>query len=196
MEQIVAALIGGFLAAGTGWFLQWRLEASRLSRLKELLIIGITDDLKSSIELYSRVIDEWDKSQTIWFTTLNELRESRQTYLKNRDWMVLLKDQSLRQRIFKYYHRSADHINLLENQQRRKYEIQAKLNEVVRDIQLRNDALSNEEALQQAIRVMHAEDQELVGLNNFIPQNIQRARDYRDEAKELLRLLESDMTGR
>jgi hypothetical protein len=34
MDQIIAALIGGFLAAGTGWFLQTRLEAARLKRLK------------------------------------------------------------------------------------------------------------------------------------------------------------------
>ncbi|MBU1319220.1 MAG: hypothetical protein KKH67_08480 [candidate division Zixibacteria bacterium] len=190
MEQITAALIGGFLAAGTGWLLQSRLEASRLSRTKRLLIIGIVDDLKSSIELYSRVIDEWEKSQTIWFTTLNELRESRQTYLKNRDWLVLLKDESFRQRIFKYYHRSTDHINLLESQQRRKYDIQAKLNEVVRDIRLRNESLSLEEERQLVIRAMHAEDRELDGLSKLIPQSIQHLRDYRDEAKDLSEVLE------
>lgn len=186
MDQIIAALVGGFLAAGTGWFLQNRLEASRLKRLKQLLIIGISDDLKSSTELYSRVIDEWEKSQIVWFTTLNELKESRQTYLKNRDWMVLIKDEELRQKLFKYYHRSADHINLLENQQRRKYDIQAKLNDVVRDLQLRNDVLAREQALEQAVHLMHAEDQELMGLNTLIPQGIQRMRDCKGEAKELL----------
>ena len=186
MDQIIAALVGGFLAAGTGWFLQNRLEASRLKQLKQLLIIGISDDLKSSADLYSRVIDEWDKSQIVWFTTLNELRESRQTYLKNRDWMVLIKDEGLRQKLFKYYLRSADHINLLENQQRRKYDVQGKLNEVVRDLQLRNDALPREQALEQAVRLMHAEDLELVGLTKFLPQNIQRMRDFRTEAMELL----------
>lgn len=186
MDQIIAALVGGFLAAGTGWFLQNRLEASRLKRLKQLLIIGISDDLKSSAELYSRVIDEWEKSRIVWFTTLNELKESRQTYLKNRDWMVLIKDEELRQKLFKYYHRSADHINLLENQQRRKYDIQTKLNDVVRDLQLRNDALVREQALEQAIRLMHAENQELVGLDTFISQGIQRMRDFKGEAKELL----------
>ena len=62
VDQIIAALVGGFLAAGTGWFLQNRLEASRLQRLKQLLIIGISDDMKSSAELYDRVIDEWEKS--------------------------------------------------------------------------------------------------------------------------------------
>lgn len=186
MDQIVAALIGGFLAAGTGWFLQVRLERSRLKRLKQLLLLGIADDLKSSVELYARVIDEWEKSQIVWFTTLNELRESRQTYLRNRDWMVLINDEALRQKLFKYYHRSADHINLLENQQRRKYEIQAKLNDVMRDLQLRNAALTREQALQQAVQLMQAEDQELVGINNLLPNGIQRMRDFRSEAKELL----------
>lgn len=186
MDQIIAALVGGFLAAGTGWFLQNRLEATRLKRLKQLLIIGISDDLKSSAELYSRIIDEWEKSQIVWFTTLNELRESRQTYLKNRDWMVLINDEGLRQKLFKYYHRSADHINLLENQQRRKYEIQAKLNDVVRDLQLRNNVLEREPALEQAVGLMHTENQELMRLNSTIPQDIQRMRDFKGEAKELL----------
>lgn len=190
MDQLLAAVVGGFLAAGTGWFLQVRLEAARMSRLKSLLLTGITDDLKASVDLYTRVIDEWEKSQTVWFTTLNEVRESRQTYLKNRDWLVLITDESLRQRIFRYYHRSADHINLLENQQRRKYEIQAKLNELVRDLQLRNTTLAREQATSQAIALMHAEDQELVGLNTtLLPQNIQKVRDFKDEAKELAGVL-------
>jgi len=186
VDQIIAALVGGFLAAGTGWFLQNRIEVSRLKRLKQLLIVGISDDLKSSIELYDRVIDEWEKSQIVWFTTLNELRESRQTYLKNRDWMVLINDEGLRQKLFKYYHRSADHINLLENQQRRKYDIQSKLNDVIRDLKIRNNQLTQEQALEQAVRLMHAEDQELFGINNFIPSGIQRMRDFKGEAKELL----------
>ena len=186
MNEIIAALIGGFLAAGTGWFLQDRAEASRIKRLKELLIIGITDDLKTSVELYGRVIDEWEKSQIVWFTTLNELRESRQTYLKNRDWMALMKDETLRQKLFKYYHRSADHITVLENQQRRKYDIQNKLNDLTRDVQIRNAGMPRDQALAQAVQLMQAEDQELAGIDGFLPQNIQRMRDFRDEAKELL----------
>ena len=189
MDQIIAAVIGGFLAAGTGWFLQVRLEASRMEKLKRLLIVGISDDLKSADELYSRVIDEWDKTQIVWFTTLNELRESRQTYIKNRDWIVLVKDESLRQKLLKYYHRSADHISLLEQQQRRKYDISAKLNEVVRDVQLRNPALTREQATPQVIVLMHAEDQELVGLNAMLPQGVQKVRDFRDEARELQKAL-------
>jgi len=190
MCQIIAALIGGILAAGTGWFLQVRLEASRLNRLKKLLLLGIVDDLKSSIDLYERVINEWEKSQTVWFTTLNELRESRQTYLKNRDWMVLIENEMLRQNIFKYYHRSTDHINLLENQQARKYAIQGKLNELMRDLQLRDNALTQEQALERAVRLMQSEEQELGGINVLLPQGIQKIRDFKAEAKELLHALQ------
>ena len=186
MDQLIVALVGGFLAAGTGWFLQVRLEASRRKQLKQLLLLGITDDLKSSAELYARVIDEWEKNQVVWFTTLNELRESRQTYLRNGDWMVLIKDEALRQKLFKYYHRSADHINLLENQQRRKYDIDDKLKDVMRELQLRNAALRREQVYDQAVRMMHAEDQELVSINNRLPSGIQKMRDFKTEARELL----------
>lgn len=189
MNELIAAVIGGFLAAGTGWFLQYRLEASRMERTKQLMIVGVSDDLKSSSDLYDRLIDEWEKTQIVWFTTLNELRESRQIYLKNREWLVLLKNETLRQRLFRYYHRSADHLNLLENQQRRKYDIQTKLNEIVRDLQLRDSALPREKALQLGIGLMHTEDQELVGINNLLPQNIQRVRDFKSEAKELMQEL-------
>jgi len=186
VSELVAAVIGGFLAAGTGWFLQTRLEASRSKRLKQMMVVGITDDLKSSSELFDRVLDEWDKTQIVWFTTLNELRESRQTYLKNRDWLVLFNDEALRQRVFKYYHRSADHFSLLENQQRRKYEIQNKLNELVRDIQLRDSTLTREVALQQGIALMQPEGRELAGIDEMLSRNIQRTRDFKVDAKELL----------
>jgi hypothetical protein len=189
VNEIIAAVIGGFLAAGTGWFLQSRLEASRQKRLAQLFILGVRDDLKSSVDLYDRLMDEWQKSQTVWFTTINELRESRQTYQKNRDWLILLKNESVRQRLFRYYHRSADHLTLVENQQRRKYEIQSKLTELVRDVQWRDRTLSREAAVAQAVALMHAEDQELVGINASLPQGVQKLRDFKGEAKELLSAL-------
>ena len=183
---MIAAVVGGFLAAGTGWFLQNRQEAARIDRSRRLMIVGLRDDLKSSIELYDRILDEWDKSGIVWFTTINELRESRQIYLRNRELLVLLKSEESRQRIFRYYHRSADHLNLLENQQRRKYDIQSKLTEVTRDLQLRDSNLAHQEALHLAVALMNSEEQELTGINTLLPQNIQRVRDLKSEAKEIL----------
>ncbi|HOO52234.1 MAG TPA: hypothetical protein PLK94_13180 [Alphaproteobacteria bacterium] len=192
MNQIISTLIGGMLAASTGWLLQTRSEHARIKRLKQLLLIGITDDLKLSIELYGRVIDEWEKSKTVWYTTISELRESRQIYVKNRDWMALIDDEILRQGIFKYYNMSSNYISVLENQQKRKYEILAKLNELIREIQLRNGDLSIEQAQQKAIQLMPAEGNELNGLNTLLPQIIQHMRDFRSEAKELLIKLNSN----
>ena len=93
---------------------------------------------------------------------------------------------ALRQRIFKYYHRSADFLSLLENQQRRKYDIQSRLNDLIRELQLRNHELTREAALVKAVPLMQAEDQELTWINAQLPQNVQRARDFKAEAKELL----------
>ncbi len=154
-----------------------------------LLLVALRDDLKSSIDLYDRVEDEWQKSGIVWFTTLNELRESRQSFVKNREMLVLLEEEELRQRIFRYYHRSSDHLGLLENQQRRKYDIQSKLNDVMRDLQLRDPQLPRDQALPQAIALMHSEDQELAGINTMLPQSVHKVRDFRLEAKEIFAAL-------
>lgn len=186
MSELIAAVVGGFLAAGTGWLLQNRLEASRVKRTTRLMLVAICDDLKSSVDLYDRVLDQWEKTQIVWFTTINEIRESRMSYLKNREMLVLLENETLRQRLFRYYHRSGDHLSLLENQQRRRYDIEGKLNDIIRDLQIRDLSQPRELARKQAITLMHSEDQELVGINTLLPQNIQRLRDFKIEAKELL----------
>jgi hypothetical protein len=82
MMEILAAILGGFLAAGTGWFLQTRLENTRLKRLRTLLLVGLRDDLNNAIELFNRLSDDWDKSKIVWFTSINEFAESREVYIQ------------------------------------------------------------------------------------------------------------------
>ena len=192
MNEILAAVVGGFLAAGTGWFLQNRQEAARVARMKRLMLVGVIDDLKSAADLYDRVQDEWEKTRIVWFTTLNELRDSRQTYLKNREWLVLINEEALRIKLYRYYHRSSEHLNLLENQQRRKYDIEAKVNDLVRDLQLRDGSLTRESALPMAAALMEAEGHELTGIDSMLPQSLQRLRDFKAEAKELLSSLSAE----
>jgi hypothetical protein len=195
MEQLVAALIGGFLAAGTGWFLQVQLEKSRLKRTKKLLTLGITDDLEQAIHLYDRVGDEWDKSQTIWFSSLNELKESRQTYQNNKDWILVYEDADLRKQIFQYYLKSADRINTLEYQQRRKYEIEQKLHELTRDIKYRDSSITHDQAVQQAISLMEPENREYTNLQASIPDAVRKLKEYKSEAKELMNRLKNELAG-
>ena len=65
MNELIAAIVGGFLAAGTGWFLQNRQEAARVARTRSLMTLGVTDDLKAAIDLYDRVQDEWEKTHIV-----------------------------------------------------------------------------------------------------------------------------------
>ena len=97
-----------------------------------------------------------------------------------------MEDEQLRTKLYRYYHRSSDLLNLLENQQRRKYEIEAKGNELVRDLQLRDPSLTRDQALPTASGLMQSEGSELVGIDSMLPQNIQKLRDFKAEAKELL----------
>lgn len=186
MEQIIAAVIGGFLAAGTGWFLQTRLELSRTDKARALLTTGICDDLNHSLSLYEKIDEEWTKTKIIWFSTLNELKESRQTYKDNKNWIVLFEDPGTRQKIFKYYLRSAELIDTLEYQQRRKYELENKYNGLVSDIKLKTPEIEHQEASDLAISYMASENSEYQRLETSIPETVAKLTKFSSEAKELL----------
>ena len=63
MNEIVAAIIGGFLAAGIGWFLDRCREKEKISRSKQLITTGISDDLRHAINLCDKINGEWDKTK-------------------------------------------------------------------------------------------------------------------------------------
>ena len=186
MEQIIAAVIGGFLAAGTGWFLQTRLELSRTDKARELLTTGICDDLSHSLSLYEKIDEEWSKTNIVWFSTLNELRESRQTYKDNKNWIILYEEPNLRKQIFKYYLRSTELIDTLEYQQRRKYEIENKFNSLVSDIKVKNQGIEHKEASDLAISYMTSENSEYLRLKDSIPEAVAKLTKLSSGAKELL----------
>lgn len=125
----------------------------------------------------------------MWFSTLNELRESRHTYQNNKDWINVFEEQELRRRLFRYYLQSADRINQLEYQQRRKYEIEGKLNETIRNIKFRDSSLTHEAAVKAAISYMESESREYGGLEQIIPDSVSKLGAFKAEAAELLRQL-------
>lgn len=185
MEQIIAAIIGGFLAAGTGWLLESRKEQLRLQKSKKLLTTSICDDLNHSLSLYDKVQEEWDKTKIIWFSTLNELKESRQTYINNKDWIVIFEEEKIRKRIFQYYLRSAEVISLLEFQQKRKYELENKYNDLVRDIKFKDPSLSDEDVRKNALSYMASESAEYDNLLIIIPETVTKLGRFKVEAESL-----------
>jgi hypothetical protein len=186
MEQIIAAVIGGLLAAGTGVFLQSMQERSRVSRLKQSLIRAIQDDLNLAVVLYDKIVEEWDKSQIVWFNTVNELLESRLTVVNNRDSLVLFDDDSFRLKVFKYYNKSFQLLSTIQNSQQQKYNIESKFNEILRDVKIKDARLSHEKAVKTTVSLMPDENNNLAAINRNLPENIAKVKDLKIEAKEIL----------
>ncbi len=190
--EILAAIVGGFLAAGAGWFVQSRIEASRESRHKKLLLLGITDDLTNSLELYDQLTEDWERSRIVWFKLLTEIGDSRQIYVNHRSSIVLIKSESLRNRILQYYRKSGNHLLALQNAQQRKYDIQGKYNLAVQNQQLQNHDLSLEAAQAIVVQAMTAESDELAYWNDHLPVLVAGVQRFKDDAREIRELLKNE----
>jgi hypothetical protein len=188
--QIVAAIFGGTIAAGTGWFIDWRRESRKFDNTRALLITGICDDLQHSLVLFDKVSEEYEKMGTIYFATLKELKESRHVYENNKDWITLFDDGSLRKQIFRYYLQSNDAISMLEYQQHRKYELENKLNELVTKIKSENQTISDDDAGKQALSYMVKENNEYIDLQTVrIPKYVTKLKEFRSTAENLIQKL-------
>lgn len=183
--QIVAALIGGLLAAGTGAWLQGRQEKLRLARLRDLLTLAILDDLTTSPPLYEKLSDEWRKSKTIFFHTTGELTASRQTVINTKDYALLIGDAQLRRDLSRYYTRSGQVLTMLETFQRRKYDLGSKFHELLRDVRLRDPTLDFHSAEARTHDLMAAEDVEFKTLDTEIDKEVREADKCATTAKEL-----------
>ena len=185
MNEIIAALIGGILAAGTGWFFERRREMAQLDRARKILTRAICDDLTHSFQIYDKIAEEWEKTKTVWFASTNELKESRQAYVNSKDWIAVFDDEELRRKIFRYYLQSSDRINTLEYQQRRKYEIEGKLNDMIRNIKFRDSSLSHEDALKMALGYMQNESKEYDNLLAVLPETVNKLAQFKGRAEDL-----------
>jgi hypothetical protein len=145
--------------------------------------------LQHSLTLFDKISDEYEKMRTIYFATLNEFKESRHVYRNNKDLMTIFEDSELRKSIFKYYLQSSDTINMLEFDQRRKYEIENKLNELVTKIKSENSSISDDDAGKQALGYMVKENNEYNDLNNRIPQSVTKLKEFKITAENLINRL-------
>ena len=188
---VLSAFVGAFLASGTGYVFELRRVSSRLSNGRKLLKIAIQHDLNHALTVYDKIADEFEKTQTVWFSTLNEVRESRFTYHNNKDWIHVIDDENLRRRIFRHYLQSTDRVNNLEFQQRRKYEITAKLNDAIRDIKIREPEIDHDSTLKRAVGYMESENAEYQNLLQAIPDSVNKLSQFKTEAQDILRRLDN-----
>lgn len=90
---LCGALVGGLLAGGSTfistWLLQKLQEGRQLNQKKDYFTQAIIDDLEVSISLYEKIKGAWDRAGTIWFDDTIELKERRQIYYRNQEWVLL-----------------------------------------------------------------------------------------------------------
>ena len=189
---IVGAVIGAVLAAGMGLLLDIYREWKKEKRIREILITAMCDDLKHSEGVYNEIIEEWDQQKIIFFHKLIELRESRQTYENNKDWIHIFKDGKLRRDIFTYYLESANCFNALELNQRRKYELENRYNETFSEIKKQHAQLSEEEQKKLVLEFMGSESQEYGQLDSHMSNLMIKLATFKSDAKDLIASLEKE----
>jgi uncharacterized protein YdhG (YjbR/CyaY superfamily) len=183
---ILASVVGGLLAAGTGWLLDWQRQRAALRRHKVLFVTGILDDLQHSLTLYDKIEDEWEKTKVVWFSTLNELRESRQTYLSHKDTVVLIENADTRKRLFRYYLKTNELVNQLEYQQQRIYEIQRRFRELHNNVSLGQPELDQNQVGSLVLQIMKDENAEFLNTQAAIPATVEKLKSFKSDCLELI----------
>lgn len=182
---ILASVIGGLLAAGTGWLLDWQRQLAIMRRARQLFVTGILDDLQHSLTLYDKIEDEWEKTKTVWFSTLNELRESRQTYITHKDSVLLLDSPDIRKRLFRYYLKTNELVSQLEYQQQRIYEIQRRFRELHNNVSINQPDLNQDQVGTLVFQIMKDEHGEFTNTQASLPATVEKLKSYKTDASEL-----------
>jgi hypothetical protein len=99
---------------------------------------------------------------------------------------VLFESPDLRKKIFRYYLRSAQLMDTLEYQQRRKYDLEDKFNSLISDIKVRHQGIEHKKASEIAISYMQSENEEYILLEQNIPEYVKKFASFKGEAKQLI----------
>lgn len=182
---LIGAIIGGILSAGAGAVIEAFREKRKEDRARRLLTTAICDDLNHSVGLYDKLAEDWQKEKIIFFTTINELRDSRQTYINNKDWINIFDDGDLRRSIFTYYLQSADCMTQLENLQRQKYDLENRYNQSLSQIKLSNPDLSEEDAKARVTNSMKGESLEYSKIDGLISDLMIKLLKFKDVARDI-----------
>ncbi|MBX9804735.1 MAG: hypothetical protein K2Y18_03150 [Alphaproteobacteria bacterium] len=185
--QIIATILGGFLAAGAGWFVDWNRESRRNENIQNLALTALRDDLQNSIILYDKLIEDFDKTNTIWLATIFTLQESRQFYQKNKEWMVIFDDKDLRDKVFQYYVKSELLFRKLEFMQKKKQDIENILSDNLNRVKIEHPTWKEEDIKKAALIPIEDKRKEYINLTSkLIPELISEVKESRHIANSLI----------
>ncbi len=183
---IIAAIVGGLLAGGTGWFISYSKDCRDFKRKADFFTEVIKDDLNKAMRLYKKLVKEWEKDSIISFDTLGELAASREIYNKNKEWLFIY-PESIRNNIWDYYYQSGvltDYISYLEN-----CKLQILIPEQEMQLCLKNQNPSmSQEQINNQVKYTRSISQrpKLEWINESLPQKINVCRKLIQEAEIIL----------
>ncbi len=186
-----AAIVGGFLSALSGWFVNWRRDVAQLKKYKDILKTAICDDLENSVGLYEKIEEDWEKTKIFWLSTAIELRESRAVFEKYKDQIILFDDEKLRKNIFSYYLKSSQIILALDSGQNRIMEINKDRERAYIYSKQYSLDLSDQDIIKKVDQEMALEIRDFQYWQDQMPKEIQKLSGIKSNAKSLLISLEN-----
>lgn len=135
-------------------------------------------DLENSINLYDRLKSDYDKTKSIWFEHLSELREYRSKYEQFHE-NILLFSEPLRKRVFNYYAKTKWLINVLQDNQLRKQEIRSRNNKF--------------DSFESCILSEIKQGDELNELENHIKLKLDELIGFKQEAAQIMQIIEKEV---
>lgn len=124
MDVMAMFVALGGLVAGLIGIASFRLESKQgHKRGQKRFSSAIQEELRTSIELFKRLMTAWEEEGYIDFIILDEIDFSRATFLGDRSSLQLFNDSDMRQRIANYYRESAVTLQRLRNNQADYYQV-------------------------------------------------------------------------
>lgn len=169
MESGMVVVISGLLTASAGYVIDARRAKARINQSRNLLKTGVCCDLDSAIDLYDRLLHEWQTTGRVAAVTLQELKQSSSTYHNNPEWLGLFDEFGCSREIFRYHSTLA--------------KLSAGIEQHYADLcEMENSCNIDKEKHEQ--------------LKTALSVTMERLTQSRQQAKELLNLLEHDVNAR
>lgn len=103
MEQVALIVLGSVLALSTSL----AVEAVRMRlvdrRMKGLLLTLLKIEIPTILNTIDRLVEDHGKLGYLPILMMNEIEAARQGYERNRDWIVLFRDEAFRRDLIEYY---------------------------------------------------------------------------------------------
>lgn len=135
--------IGGALTLGAGIAAERYRDKRHAKRLLEYLKQALRDDLERAIETYDQLLKVYITHDFVSYAHTQAIQDSRTTYDRNRD-AVLLLDSALRRSVIEYYLRSSQTLAELVNAQQRKDAVDKMERELFVALIGKNDPATNQ----------------------------------------------------